>query len=474
MSTETSHLLERNLNLLREATENSPYSHKLYLVGGLIRDRALDQPLSNDVDIVLEGDALALATFLHKKRITQHLPVTYPRFGTAMVHIGRQGEEGLQVELVSARSESYLPDSRKPEVQKGTLQADAFRRDFTLNTLMQNLHSGEILDLTGKGWEDLKAGVIRTPLAPRLTFFDDPLRMLRAVRFSARFGFSIASETWEAIQSEAYRLAPPTISHERMREEFVKIALLSGKKFRLGMELLWDSGLLPQFLPEMIPMRGCTQGSWHAYDVWEHTLTALEALPQTANLSVRLALLWHDIAKPETRIVKGERRIAFPDHAPRGAERAHEIMTRLKFPNEEIRAVTALVGAHMRLGEYRAGWSDGTVRRLIRDTHTYLDDLFVLTECDRSAVNIPSDIAADIEGLRTRIQQQNTLMDVAQVQSPLNGNEIMELLEIEPGIALKHAKEFLTNLILEGELQEGDRHTAEVRLRAWWASQDQH
>ena len=158
-----------------------------------------------------------------------------------------------------------------------------------MNTLMENLHTGAILDMTGRAWDDLRAGIIRTPLEPRITFFDDPLRMLRAVRFAARFGFEIEAQTWEAICAEAERLSPPAIAHERIREEFVKIVRLPGPKLRRGLELLLELRLLAQFLPEMLPMVGCTQGNWHLYDVWTHTLVAMEHLPDTARLELRLA-----------------------------------------------------------------------------------------------------------------------------------------------------------------------------------------
>ena len=387
---------ERTLRRLREATLHSPYEGRLYLVGGLLRDRALGLPPGNDLDLVLEGDAIALARFLYERGIARHYPVEYPRFGTAMIHVTdalRPDFEGGVVEFVSARAESYHADSRKPDVRAATLRDDVLRRDFTINTLLENLHTGEILDLTGRAYDDLRAGIVRTPLEPRITFFDDPLRMLRAVRFAARFDFVIEQETWEAICEEAERLRPPQIAHERIREEFVKIARLSGRQFRRGMELLLVSNLLAQFLPQMLPLVGCTQGNWHRYDVWTHTLTALESLPNIsrAGLEVRLGLLWHDVGKPATRTeTNDEKGIRFYGHPAVGAQIARDMMNHLKFPNEEIRDVTALIDRHMRLGEYRPDWTDASVKRLIRDCGPYLDDLFTLTRCDQSAVNIPA------------------------------------------------------------------------------------
>lgn len=470
MNPNTEQPIQETLDLLRSATRNTPYDGKLFLVGGLIRDQLLGIPYTNDLDIVLEGDAPALALFLHKKGVALHYPVTYPRFGTAMVHVGERGTEGSMVELVSARSESYQPDSRKPSVQSGTLKQDAFRRDFTLNTLMENLHTGERLDLTGRGYDDLKSGTICTPLEPRITFFDDPLRMLRAVRLAARFGFTIEAETYQAIQQEAQRLVPPTISHERIRDEFVKILKLPGTSARRGLEALLELRLLEQFLPEMLPMVGCTQGSWHRWDVWTHTLTALEFLPDDAPLETRLALLWHDIGKPPTRSEESGH-IRFFGHPKVGADSVRSIMNRLKFPNDEIRDVTALVNLHMRPGDYRSEWTDAAVRRFIRDCHPRLEQLFTLVECDRAATNVPPEEAANLPELRARIIEQNGLMDVALITSPLDGNEIMEILGIGRGIELKFAKEFLTNEVIEGRLGERDREDATERLRKWWSVQ---
>ena len=464
MIPDVTNLIER----LRAATRNSPYEGRLYLVGGLLRDRHLGLPLSNDLDLVLEGDAVALAKFLYDRGLSTHYPVLYPRFGTAMIHVG-DDEDGSAVELVSARAESYQPDSRKPEVRQGSLRDDVFRRDFTINTLLENLHTGETLDLTGLAFTDLRAGILRTPLEPRVTFFDDPLRMLRAVRFAARFGFTVESGAWEAVCGEAERLRPPAIAYERIREEFIKIVRLPGPKIRMGMELLLESSLLARFLPEMLPMVGCTQGSWHLYDVWKHTLVAMENLPDNASLELRLGLLWHDVGKPPTRS-EDERGIHFYGHQAAGAEMAREMMTRLKFSNDEIRDVTALVNLHMRLGEYKAAWADAPVKRLIRSCGSYLDALFALARCDIAASNISDGEVADLPGLRARIDALNAVSDIAKIESPLDGNEIMVVLGTGPGAHLRTAKEFLINEVIEGRLPEGDKAASQEMLAAWWAS----
>ncbi len=454
------------LHRLREATRGTRYEGNLYLVGGALRDRALGLPHGADLDLVLVGSAVELAEFLFHRGLSTHYPVLYPRFGTAMIHIACAGGTGVDVELVTARSESYTPDSRKPDVVPGTLEEDIFRRDFTINTLAENLHSGELLDITGRGMRDLLSGIIRTPVEPQVTFFDDPLRMLRAVRFAARFEFEIEANTWASIQREARRLAPPQIAFERIREEFDKIALLPGPRFRKGMELLLSSGLMEMFLPEMLPMIGCTQGSWHQHDVWQHTLLALESLPASAPLEARLGLLWHDIGKPPTR-TEDAAGVHFYGHPGVGAEMVRTIMNRLKFSNDEIRDTVAIVKQHMRLGEYRPEWDDPAVRRMIRDTHGVLDSLFVVTGCDTAATQMPEEKRPDLEALQARVR---ALISAVTIDSPLNGDEIMRLTGTGPGLHLKQAKEMLTNAVIDGRLQQTDVEGAAQMLLEWWAA----
>lgn len=462
--------VQRTIARLREATRGSDYERRLYLVGGLLRDRLLGLPDAGDLDLVLEGDAIGLARFLHLRGLSRHVPVTYPRFGTAMIHVGESDAEAVMVELVSARAESYEETSRKPHVWEGSLVDDVYRRDFTINTLLENLHTGELLDLTGQALEDLRLGLIRTPKPPRVTFYDDPLRMLRAIRFAARLDFTPVEETWEAIRCEAVRLRPPAIAQERIREEFSKVVRLPGPRFRRGMEQLHASGLLEQFLPEMLPMIGCGQNAWHLYDVWTHTMTALEHLPEDARLELRLGLLWHDVAKPATR-TEDDRGVHFYGHQKAGAELARAMMQRLRFSSEEIRDVTQLVALHMRPGEYRSTWADAPVKRLIRDCGPYLDDLFVLARCDIAASNIPAGEQVDLPALQARIDALNRIMDVRRIESPLNGREIMAVLDIDPGPCLKAAKEFLINEVIDGRLAEGDRESAAHSIRAWWIRQ---
>ena len=451
---------EAVLQTLRDAVRGSQYEGRLFLVGGFVRDRVMGLPSgTDDIDIVLEGDALELARFLRQAGAADFEPVVYPKFGTAMVVV-----KGRDVEIVTARIESYAPDSRKPDhVEPGTLADDARRRDFTINTLLQSLETGEVTDPLGKALADIDAQIIRTPTDPKLTFEDDPLRMLRAVRFAARFGFAVEPFAWKAVRQSAPRLS--IISAERIRDEFCKTLMTS--RAPLGLELLQDSGLLTQFAPELTAMVGVTQNEFHAYPVWEHTLLALGNLPPDASLTLRLATLCHDIGKPPTKALGEDRRVHFYGHAETGASLTRRLMTRLKFSNDDIAAVTKLVAQHMRIGEYKPVWTDAAVRRLMRDLGPQLDDLFEIHRVDVSALAPDHTDISRAHELRARMAPIQASQDISALASPLDGQELMARLRLKPGKRLGELKEYLTNEVVEGRLAPDDKDGAERLARAY-------
>ncbi|MCE5198407.1 MAG: CCA tRNA nucleotidyltransferase [Armatimonadota bacterium] len=455
--------MDQVIDKLRRATEHSPYQGRLYLVGGIVRDKFLNAPSDEDIDIVLEGDAAELAEFLYAKGVASHPPVTYARFGTAMVIV-----DGRQVELVGARKESYHPSSRKPYTEPGTIMDDILRRDFTINTLLENLHTGEVLDLTGTGRTDLANKIIRTPVNPELTFADDPLRMLRAVRFAARLGFAIDKETYAAIHSCAYRLN--IVSAERIREEFIKI--LMSRAATQGMEMLRETRLLSSFAPELAVMYGVTQNIYHLYDVWTHTMKTLESIPAESGIILRLAALMHDVGKVETRSVDPSGAVHFYDHQRVSAEIAGHIMRRLKFSNSEIREIQFLISMHLRVGEYDQQWSDAAVRRLVREAGGHLQDLVTLTEADKAAAN-PAMPSVDLDTFRTHVNRIRAGLAGQRICSPLDGREIIELLDIEPGPQVGQIKDYLEHEIIEGNLLPGDKSAAaELVLRKYGRTSD--
>lgn len=443
------------LQSLRDATRGTIYENRLYLVGGYVRDKLLGKTAAtDDIDLVLEGDAPEVARFLWKKRVASHSPVVYPKFGTAMVHV-----DGAQIELVTARAESYKEGSRKPHVTPGTLHTDALRRDFIINTFLENLHTGEILDPTGRGRDDLAAQILRTPLDPAQTFADDPLRMLRACRFAAKLGFSIAEETYAAIVAYADRCnAAYGISFERIRDELNKTLLAPGAS--TGLELMRETRLLDQFAPELVALYGVTQNKFHKYDVWRHTLVALENLPPETPLEVRLSLLLHDIGKPATRTEERNGDVHFYHHEDIGAEIARVLLTRLRYPNETIDAVTRLVALHMRYGAYKTAWTDAAVRRLIRSVGELRRDLFTVARADISACNTDEFIIADLNGLSERMESIESVAHVTTATSPLSGQEIIALLGVPPGPIIGKVKEALTDAVVAGELAPDDKEGA--------------
>lgn len=456
------------LNILRKATESSPYEGRLYLVGGAVRDKLLVEvggPKSEvrtpafrggdqDIDIVLEGDAAELADLLWRSGVADHAPVTYPRFGTAMISI-----QGTQVELVGARKESYSRESRKPDTQPGTLLDDVARRDFTINTLLENLHTGEVKDLTGLAVKDIKDGLIRTPLDPRVTFEDDPLRMLRAVRFATRFGFTIHPDTYAALKEMAPRLS--IISGERIRDEFTKIVMSPHATF--GLETLRETTLLDQFAPELSAMHGVTQNVYHIHDVWTHSLKTLESILPEWGITLRLSALLHDVGKVETRSVDERGNVHFYQHQNVGAHIARSLMRRLRFSNSQIDEVAFFISMHLRVGEYDNQWTDAAVRRLIRDAGPHLEDAIRLTEADKSAANtaMPS---VDLDALRAHIRLVQEGLAGRRLASPLSGREIMDLLGAVPGPKVGEAKAFLEQEVIEGNLAPEDKAEAKRLL----------
>ncbi len=453
------------LQRVREATIGTDYEGRLYLVGGVLRDRLLGRPGNPDVDLVVEGDSAEVARILYEAGISDHAPVTYPRFGTARVQVS-----GVPIEIVSARSESYDPASRKPSVRRATLMEDILRRDFTINTLVESLHEPGIRDLTGRALADLRDGIIRTPVDPETTFRDDPLRMLRAIRFAVTLDFTIEASTWRAIEAQAYRIdlvgeGPRVVSAERVRDEFIKIMM--ARRASRGLELLREARLLIRFLPELCAMVGVTQNAWHAHDVWHHTMLALDRLDQDASLSVRLATLLHDVGKPVTR-TEDERGVHFYDHQTVGAEMTREMLARLRFPADLISEVSELVRLHMRLGEVQPDWSKAAIRRLIREAGDHLDQLHALARADMAAME-GSGTPTDLEQVMKRIAEADAEMHVRAIVSPLDGTEIMECLGIGPGRVVGEAKEYLINAIIEGRLSAHDKEAARRSLLAWRA-----
>lgn len=433
---------------IREALKNTPFKDRVFLVGGCVRDRLLGTPESDDLDLVVQGSALEVAKLLYEQGAADSPPAVYARFGTAMVMV-----QGRRIELATARAESYQPGSRKPEVVPASLEEDMLRRDFTINALMESLWTGEVIDLLGSGLSDLKEGILRTPRDPNLTFTDDPLRMLRAVRFKRRFALTYAPGLEEAIAERAPECRH--LSQERIRDELVKMILHPTGPAAL--EDLRRLGLIEVFAPELAAMKGVEQGGAHHLDVWDHSLLTL-GKAATQDLLLALACLLHDLGKPPTKSVDPEGRIRFFKHEEVGAELAYQLLFRLKFSIKEARQVALLVKNHMRLGSLTS-MTPSAARRLVREMGEDTERLLDLIQADILALR-PGQTVMDLAPFRRAIAEVRESESAPQWESPLDGREIMEATGILPGSELGAVKERLREEVIEGRILPGDKSAA--------------
>ena len=419
------------IRLLKQASAD--LGMRAWIVGGYVRDKLLGRPHPNPDVVVEGGDALKLAErFAELARAEP--PVTFERYGTAQVAL-----PGHLVEFVTARAESYASDSRKPDVRPASLEEDLRRRDFTINTLLMDL-DGKIHDPLG-GRKDLEARILRTPTDPQRTFADDPLRMLRAVRFAAELGFELAPDVLPAMREMKGRLAPPVISVERTADELKR--MLTSERPGLALELLDAGGLLEVVLPEVSACQGVAQSGFHTHDVYGHTVLTVERVPP--DLVLRLAALFHDVGKPSTATPDG----AFPGHDVVGADLARSALERLRFPQREIDAVVKLVRLHLRPVYYSSEWTDGAVRRLARDAGDLLQPLIALARADIAASAYPE--PEKLDELQARI-------DAVLHESPsrlapvVTGADVMRVRGIRPGPEVGRIKQRVQELVIDGEI----------------------
>lgn len=419
------------LGLLKRAAGN--LGVRAWVVGGYVRDRLLGRE-HPDLDVVVEGDSLALAGEFARLAGAPP-PQLFERFGTAQVRAGDQ-----LVEFAATRAESYRPESRKPEVRPATTEADLRRRDFTVNALLMDFE-GNVHDPLGSGRRDLEARLLRTPSDPLQTFSDDPLRMLRAIRFAVELGFELDAPLLPAMRRLKDRLRPPVVSVERTADELRKMLVSPDPKRAL--ELLAAGELLDVILPELAACRGVQQGGYHTHDVFGHTLLAVGATP--ADLITRLAALLHDVGKPATATPDG----SFIGHERVGAEMALAALERLRFSRSDGERVARLVRLHLRPVYYDSGWTDGAVRKLARDAGEDRDRLLDLARADlaASAYDHPEKLDELARRLEAVLMEQPTRMRV-----PVSGEEVMQVLSLQPGPAVGRALKRLDELVLEGGL----------------------
>lgn len=420
-----------------------------FVIGGFVRDLLLERP-SKDIDFVVVGDALELAKAAADKLRVKKVSL-FKNFGTAHFRY-----KDLDVEFVGARKESYSPDSRKPEVSSGSIQDDQNRRDFTINALALNMHPdqfGELVD-PFNGLKDLEAGIIRTPLEPGITYSDDPLRMMRAIRFATQLDFKIETKSLQSIMENAQRLE--IISRERIMDELNKIVL--SKKPSRGFELLFNTKLLHQFFPEMVALQGVEtiNGNTHK-DNFYHTLEVLDNLSEnTDDLWLRWAAIMHDIAKPPTKRYDEKVGWTFHGHEDLGARMVSRIFKRLKLPlDQKMKYVEKLVRLHLRpIALVKGTVTDSAVRRLLFEAGDDIDDLMLLCNADITSKNEfkVKKFKKNFELVSQKFKELEEKDRLRNFQPPVRGEEIMEVFGIGPCAEIGEIKNKIKDAILDGEI----------------------
>lgn len=432
-----------------------------FIVGGYVRDLILDRP-NKDLDFVCLGSGIRLAEQVAKQ--LGGVPVTvFKNFGTAMIKVGDR-----ELEFVGARKESYREDSRKPLVEDGTLEEDQQRRDFTINAMAISLQAeslGELIDPFG-GVQHLKEKLLKTPLDPGITFSDDPLRMMRAIRFAAQLNFDIDADTYEAIGKNADRLA--IVSMERVIVELNKIILSPVPSY--GFKLLFQSGLLKQFFPELIALHGVEYQDNKAHkDNFYHTLQVLDNVSKVSDdLWLRWAAILHDIAKPATKRFDKEVGWTFHGHEDKGARMVPGIFRRLKLPmNEKMLVVQKLVRLHLRPIALVKEVSDSAIRRLLFEAGDEVEALMKLCRADITSKNNEkvARYLRNFEEVEKKMIDLEARDQVRNFQPPITGDEIIRLYNLPPGPIIGELKEEIKEAILEGIIRNDRQEAYELLLQ---------
>jgi poly(A) polymerase len=432
----------------------------VFVVGGYVRDLILQRP-SKDIDFVCVGSGIDLARRVARKVGPNTHVSVFKNFGTAQLLY-----ETLELEFVGARKESYRTDSRKPVVEDGTLEDDQKRRDFTINAMAISLNSktfGELID-PFDGIGDIERKIIRTPLEPAITFSDDPLRMMRAVRFAAQLNYDIEADTFAALMQQAERLK--IVSQERIIDELNKI--VASKVPSYGFKLLFHSNLLQQFFPELVALHGVEYVGNRAHkDNFFHTLQVLDNVAQVSDdLWLRWAAIMHDIAKPATKRYDKQQGWTFHGHEDKGARMVPGLFRRLKLPmDDRMLFVQNLVRLHLRPIPLSREVTDSAIRRLLFDAGDHIEGLMILCRADITSKNLQKveRILNNFDLVEKKMKEVEEKDHVRNFQPPVTGDEIMQLFNLPPSKVIGEIKEQIKEAILEGEIRN-DRDEAMALL----------
>lgn len=434
-----------------------------YAIGGFVRDAILNRPLK-DADFVVVGDGLAFAEKVANRLNKPPKVSLFKNFGTAMFHY-----QGMDYEFVGARKESYQRDSRKPEVEPGTIEDDQNRRDFTINALaisMNKTDFGQLVD-PFNGIGDLEKGLIKTPLDADITFSDDPLRMMRAIRFATQLQFSIAPETLQAIERNRERIS--IISQERITDELNKI--ISAKNPSIGFNILFNTGLLHLTFPEMAALHGVeTKDNISHKDNFYHTLKVLDNVCETSdNIWLRWAAILHDIAKPKTKKFYKKQGWTFHGHEFAGAKMVAPIFRRMKLPlDANMKFVEKMVLLHLRpIALSKENITDSAIRRLIFDAGDDIDDLMKLCKADITSKNKQKvrRYLENFELVEEKILQIEAKDHIRNFQPPIDGEEIMQIFQIKPSPIIGIIKTKIKDAILDGDIENNREQAYALMLK---------
>lgn len=453
---------------LRDLIHGTEWEGHLYAVGGCCRDEIMDQPIKDvDMAVDLPGGGIRFAQWLSDQGHTLYPPMIFPNYGTAMLKLKKFPED--DIELVQTRKEKYTDHSRRnPEPMFGTLEEDCMRRDLTINSLYYDISEERFIDITGRGISDIQKHIIQTPSDPDLAYDDDPLRILRGIRFASRYGWDIESETYNGMCRNAHRLS--IITAEHIKEELNKMLICAHPVQAL--ELMRETEAMQYVIPEMWQTFDMMQNHYHFGTVWEHTLKVVETVP--AELTLRMAALLHDIGKIKTQTISDDGEIHFLGHERASAEMAKNLLRHLKYSNDFIDKVAFLILHHMDLKHYGDDASklkDKKLRKfqyLCRSKERF-DNLMTLICADNRAHakdHCMNNQARIVRDRSTAMEFEGSAMFCYRL--PLTGDDVMRIKGLKPGVAVKECMEYLLKLAFvnpKRPIEEFEKHLKGYHLK---------